>query len=489
MASVSHIIDAIQKRCCPVTEENLLQHCPVCGKESTHLCLIPMLFDEIDRAREEASRTNLSTKRGKKRQNATISRLNPQIKQEGGYEEPVGKTSPLDGGELRIGRWTVEETEYCDKLIKLFEGGLLPIPDGTKLNDFLSSMLKSKQARLTKKMKNARLSAREYKKTTGFIVDNQEARFFSRLEANFFASIKCNMERSEIRFHMQREWRELYSAFCLRIGQRLDGDRWLSTVEEMDRRSSIQKDAARIARRKERMGLALGQDKLNSQNGVFIDGDSAGSDSEEICRKKRRITTSPRPGKSAVSPFVNRVIEYAQFHRIPFEHADAWVPSFAPQSGGPLADSKQRSRLFFAGAATADAKVPTSGGPSVPLTDDEHFDFVSFGEYSQKFSFEEGCGLPGRVYSSGVASWEQGIQKAPKVSFERIGGASQWDINTVLCVPVPSPNVGRIVVVLYSKYDRLKDEKMVHRITQELTKVRFCIFFPVRCVVLTLKCS
>ena len=56
--------------------------------------------------------------------------------------------------ELRTGRWTNEETAYCDKLISKFMTGRLPLPEGAKLNEFLSQMLKSKQSRLTKKMKN-----------------------------------------------------------------------------------------------------------------------------------------------------------------------------------------------------------------------------------------------------------------------------------------------------------------------------------------------
>jgi hypothetical protein len=117
-----------------------------------------MAFMEIDQAQAEAAKTDLSDKRGKKRKNATIARLNPNAKDSVDAEEK-GKTSAGESTELRTGRWTTEETAYCDKLIELFEGGFLPLPDGTKLNDFLASMLKSKQSRLTKKMKNARLSA------------------------------------------------------------------------------------------------------------------------------------------------------------------------------------------------------------------------------------------------------------------------------------------------------------------------------------------
>jgi bHLH-MYC and R2R3-MYB transcription factors N-terminal len=99
---------------------------------------------------------------------------------------------------------------------------------------------------------------------------------------------------------------------------------------------------------------------------------------------------------------------------------------------------------------------------------------MSFGEYSEKFSFEIGCGLPGRVYSSGVASWEQGIQNAPLQQFERSGGATQWGIQTVLGIPIPSPSAGRIVILFYSTEDRPRDLKLVNRITDLITKVRHC---------------
>jgi hypothetical protein len=41
----------------------------------------------------------------------------------------------------------------------------------------------------------------------------------------------------------------------------------------------------------------------------------------------------------------------------------------------------------------------------------------------------------------------------------------------VLGIPIPSPNVGRIVILLYSRHDRIRDPEMVRRITEELTKV------------------
>jgi hypothetical protein len=196
--------------------------------------------------------------------------------------------------------------------------------------------------------------------------------------------------------------------------------------------------------------------------------------------EKRQKTGKERSLKDFSSPFVGKVIQYIQRHQLPFEHIDAWVPSFVSQpdegADGPGASSgDQHCRLCFAGFASTDVQIPDEGGGPQKLTNQEQFDLLSFGEYSSKFSFDVGCGLPGRVYSTGICSWEQGVENAPSHQFERCGGAAQWGIKTVLGVPIPSPNVGRVVILLYSRYDRQRDPEMVRRVTEELTKVRLSI--------------
>ena len=488
------------QRCLPLSDAHPLATCPICQSPFRIIWLMPMSFLEIDEAKAAAAKMAPSGKRGKRRMDATIARLNPNATlapSTSGSSGSAPSTEEKGTGEnsdLRTGRWTTEETAYCDQLIDKFEQGHLPIVDGIKLNDFLSSMLKSKQSRLTKKMKNARLSARCYKRTAGFIKEDKEARAFSEAESSFFDSISCSLEKSEIKFHMQKEWRELYSSYCVSIGQKLDADAWLTSVEEMDRRASEAKDAARMARRKVMMGYALSQDSVNPERGVFIEPNAPTDSSSNFCSSpsaglavapldaadqatKRRKLSFARARSFSSSPFVGKVVEFLQRYNVPFEHVDAWVPSFVPQQPGSsdnnagASTGEQKCRLCFAGSATTETIIPPEGGPAVPLTSDEHFDLVSFGEYSQKFSFDLGCGLPGRVYSSGVASWEQGIQKAPSAQFERCGGASQWSIQTVLGIPVPSPNVGRVVVLLYSRHDRPRDQETVNRISSALSKV------------------
>ncbi len=477
-----------------MTPNQPLASCPSCHGRVQSVYLMPMDFSEIDQARMAAASMAPSSKRGKKRKNATIARLNPSNSLGGNGTDDSG-----DGSDLRTGRWTTEETEYCDKLISAYERGELPISEGVKLNDFLATMLKSKQSRLTKKMKNAKLSAKTYKPQSGYVRDDEDAKKFSQLEVAFYESIQCDMERAEIRFHMQKEWREYFSSYCVSMGQKLDANAWLSSAEELDRRASQAKDAARMARRKVMMGYALTQDAMNPERGVFIEksimtdghrsdqvlssGNSAMNTITTMANmssfsQKNKDASTRRSIKDFSSPFVGRVIQYIEKHHLPFEHIDAWVPSFVSHNEEPNKMEEpmnldQKCRLCFAGYASTDTEVPTGGGRPTPLSSNVKFDLFSFGEYSSKFSFDVGCGLPGRVYSSGICSWEQGVENAPSHQFERCGGAAQWGVKTVLGVPIPSPNVGRIVMLLYSRNDRTRDPEMVRRITEELTKVCF----------------
>ena len=286
---------------------------------------------------------------------------------------------------------------------------------------------------------------------------------------------------------------------------------WLASVEELEARQSMQKDAARMVRRKVMMGQALTSDSLNSfQRGVYIDvpmdaTNSQGSTMSNLATTAAAATSSDtdssleknpavmpghlllelaksdrNPMKHYASPFIARILQFIHRHKIPFEHVDVWVPSFVNTSmdgGGPSDVGagpgviQQHCRLCFAGCGTTETKIPSIGGQAVHLSQEERFNLLAFGDYSQKFSFDVGCGLPGRVYSTGVASWEQGIQNAPPEQFERSGGAAQWGIQTVLGIPIASRSVGRIVVLFYSVFDRDRNLVIVSRLSEDLHKV------------------
>jgi hypothetical protein len=451
-----------------------------CNRPTSGLELFPMSFREIDEARKaSASLPNAQKGKGRKRKGAPGD--SSDIESKGVYVS-----------ERRTGRWTTEETAYCDKLIAKFESGELPVTNGIKLNEFLGNMLKSKQSRLTKKMKNAKLSSRTFERLAGGLLDTNEAREFSELEDLFFQSIQCHVERAEIKFHMQRDWREQFSQFCIAVGQPLDADAWLGSVEEMDRRASQAKDAARMARRKLMMGFALKTDCKNPDQGVFIEKTESdertaegvmgmeGADENEqremlslLAEEAKNGVHSDINGKSSLlhsAPFLSKTIAYLRRHNVPFEHVDLWVPSFVPMEDiSGVAPSN--CRLCYAGSATVEEVVGGDGKTRKPLSFEDQFNLYAFGDYSQKFSFDVGCGLPGRVYESGCPTWEQSVHNAPHHHFERCGGALQWGMKTVLGIPIASPNVGRVVVILYSIHDRAKDQDMVGRLSEEFTRV------------------
>lgn len=479
------------QRCIPLNPGGPLELCPLCNKETSGLVLFPMCFREVDEA-QRAAATVLSPSNGRGRKRKKSDKEAGDVSSGGNTTaNTMDSMNPLSSfAERRTGRWTNEEMAYCDKLIAKFGEGELPLSGSVKLNEFLGNMLKSKQSRLTKKMKNAKLSTRTFQRTTGFL-DFAEAREFSELEESFFLSITDPLERAEVKFHMQKEWREQFSRVCAAVGQPLDADAWLSSVEEMDRRASKARDAARMTKRKLMMGVALRADTRNLQEGVFIEKtvaetrvaeavESVGTDDKDFERemfmmladeKNFGISLDSHEQSSLLhsAPFLAKVTAHLQRHSVPFEHVDLWVPSFVP---GDNSQGDTACRLCYAGNSTTDKLTAEDGSSSRLLSSDEKFNFFSFGDYSQKFSFNVGCGLPGRVYESGRPTWEQSVNNAPDHHFERCGGADQWGIKTVVGIPVASPNVGRIVVVLYSCFDRFKDEDLVTRLSEEFTRVR-----------------
>jgi len=469
---VTHCLTVINQRCFRLPPNPPLVLCPFCNNATSGIALVPMSFTEIDEARKAAAAA--PAKKGRKRK---------------GDKDQDPDHNFGDPSDRRTGRWTADEVAYCDKLSEKFTSGELPVEEKTKLNEFLGNMLKSKQSRLTKKMKNASLSQKCFQRTTGCIVDPNDARAFARLEEGFFMAIQSLVERAEMRFHVQKEWRELFSTYCVALGQPLDADEWLGSVEEMDRRAAQARENARNAKRRVMMSNALTHDTRNSESGVFIDrmqtgvSDALSADDlmsllsggkQSSGASKRRV-----PGRTYDhgSPFLSKVVDYVQRNGVPFEHIDVWVPSFVPPDGSGEASSEAKCRLCFAGCATTEFKVANMGGsdssqgpPPELLTPQEQVSLFGFGEYSQKFSFNVGCGLPGRVYQSGIPTWEQSVQNAPHHHFERCGGAMQWGVKTVVGLPIPSPNVGRIVVVLYSCLDRPKNHDLVGKLCEEFAE-------------------
>merc|ERR550539_752934 len=111
------------------------------------------------------------------------------------------------------------------------------------------------------------------------------------------------------------------------------------------------------------MGIALDQDTQNPDQGVFIERSTTQNSSTGLSESLpfeqddflSLLTDKPVPaigrtnggntkGRSNqilgenrhywhyASPFLGKVISYIQRHGCPFEHVDAWVPSFVPDN-------------------------------------------------------------------------------------------------------------------------------------------------------------
>jgi hypothetical protein len=431
-------------------------------------------------------------------------------------------------------------------------------------------MLKSKQSRLAKKMKHARLSTKYFHPASGCVSDPAAAAELSRLERDFVGSVPDPVERSEVSFHMGREWREHLANRCQAMRVRFDGRAWLSSVEDMERRLAFEKERHRLARRRFMMGKAMERDARDVGallgQGVFVDDADDGGEGFELVVEKSvsnsiqagrsswemgctTALSSPypspmlggyRPGPPSSSsgghgggadgmrhhgggagggsaragrgedpsvgscwtenepnfkhaaPFLSGIASYIERNGVPFEHVDVWVPS-VEEGGGGIVDERD-FRLRFGGSVTMGVQIVsgdaatgsgdvcpdpghfvnhTSGGVGGPprrasLSSEDKFNLSLFGDYSQKFSFKSGCGLPGRIFKSGIPAWEQFVCQAPSDLFERRGGAMQFGLKTAVGMPIDSPNVGRVVLVLYSKHDRAKDEGLVSRMMCDL---------------------
>ena len=543
-----------------------IQVCPSCNTGASGLEIIPLSFAELDRVQRGVSQktrmmgsnsTGLLAEGGgggmggvgESHQEAGKKRSSSEL--ELSSMTAMSSSKCYDPSIPRTGRWTDEELAFRDTIIGHFLEGSLPLSNGLKLNDFLSCILKSKQSRLTKKMKHAKLSTKYFRIKNGYIQDVIKAKEFSEQEFNFFNCVSDPVERSEIQFHMQREWREHLAERCKYLRIMFDADKWLQSVDQMDRRVVLEMNRSRMNKRRMLMGKALETDVTDSIPGVFINQENNRTDDslfvDDGDTLKERMTNSDLNGESGdfgeflmsmmqdggssnhakksdsqtsdpnfryAAPFLAATTSYMERNLIPFEHVDLWVPSFVPPSldkelgsapqmadygsgataMAPGSNDSEACRLSFAGSATLNVQVvdsPNSSNSTAslanleekqqevrksvsPLSADEIFNFSMYGDYSEKFSFNVGCGLPGRVFKTGIAAWEQFVSDAPSYMFERRGGAMQFGVKTALGLPIESPNVGRIVLVMYSRHNREKDEDLVNRVVKDMKLFNPC---------------
>lgn len=218
------------------------------------IAILPLRFDELERA-NELRRNGIGNDPSNGPPGSTRKNSN-------------GSDSPE-----RTGRWTDEEIAYVDYLVSAFDQGTLPLPHGIKLNEFLGDMLICKSSRLTKKMKNAKLSTRSFAlcspQTHSQRIDFQT---LSNLQEKFLQSVTSEPTQLELRFNLTKQWRTHFSNLCVQVGYPyLEAREWVSSLEEMERRTSSAEEVIRKVRRK-RMSLAVHTDASNSTSSSNFTG-------------------------------------------------------------------------------------------------------------------------------------------------------------------------------------------------------------------------
>lgn len=499
--------------------------------------LFPMAFGDLERAvelRKQCAQAAATASRGKRtrEEHDTDDSLYHQIQAESSYLLLSHTSGSRDNHNHRTGRWSTEEVGYVDQLVASFDTGSLPLPHGVKLNEFLGDMLLCKSSRLTKKMKNAKLSTRSFAlQNTVIRVSGDYCTSLSSLQDKFLQSITSEPMQLELKFNMTKLWRTNFSNLCLQVGyDLLDARDWLSSLEEMERRASDADELIRKARRR-RMGLALRQDVGQTANqGVFIGGvpargaviePAAVPSSSEIIpatllvvrpsSKKIEGNAFARPDEDTAD-FLANVLEIgpgcgrqrflSEDFSIgiedlvdPLNLVSQMNPAPANSLGdcGPFLEKVvqyiENENLPF---EHIDVWVPSFLPGDVSSSESKNeeslrlfhaghatrsdintalsFQLHEYGIYSANFSFAPGHGLPGRVYNSGEASWECNVYNADPSHFERAGGAKVYGIRTAVGVPLDTAVVGRIIVALYSTKEIKKDELQLQQFATDFAK-------------------
>ena len=111
--------------------------------------------------------------------------------------------------QIRNGRWTPEEVEFVEMLMKMFNQGTLSIPNGISLNNFLRSIFLCKGTRPRKKIKNANFCTRLYDvftNTSSSGVSRDDYASLSKLQHAFIQSIEVEDDRNLLSFSLKRMW-------------------------------------------------------------------------------------------------------------------------------------------------------------------------------------------------------------------------------------------------------------------------------------------
>lgn len=377
--------------------------------------------------------------------------------------------------QIRNGRWTSEEVAFIDFLIKTFREGLLAVPNGISLNNFLRSIFLCKGTRLRKKIKNANFCTRLYKISTRTQQNNENSKLISKLQDDFIRSIEAEDDRYLFTFSMRRMWSTHFFNFCVQIGfESIDPKDWLDSIESIEKQVLAAKESKKKRERRYRVdNFVLKTDKPHSpghhggvikwsNNEDFKQSENPGpfSPREMIPFEIRKplddletmsevsfgqSTNAFEQGNEDSSPPTKRVRTDGKIDDAlilpPHDDDDVsllaqkmgdWSPfvrkvsTFIKNENMPF----QYFDVWFASSQETSNNANQVEKNTVLYhvghcaRDDIEsiwslYHMNQFGKYSSTFSFEPGVGLPGRVFESGSPTWDDSLQNTCFKNFPR----------------------------------------------------------------------
>ena len=418
----------------------------------------------------------------------------------------------------RTGRWTDEETALADYLIEAFDGGKLLVEHGLKLNEFLADILLCKSSRLTKKMKNAKLSARSYKYESP--MPKLDVATLATIEQSFVESITNDVAKCEMKFNLARFWRARIANLCFQIGNTIvESEDWMSSVEKLEARAVEAEENLRKARRR-RIGMSTEAMRRRSSE---VSLPAMKKMKAENAPSGGVTTTNAVPLKNAdISPLLGPFPDHPEHDVGDFDIGIMDIGEAKMHPGEDEHDGDDYSKILEDLASEGSGSHQDEAPPTVPAernygsfleeiclymernhlpfqhadvwVPSEHQDGVQprvkllsagsatrrdlnpnvakklgeFGQYSSTFSFLEGIGVPGRVFVSGKPAWERHVDHPDSKVFKRANGAKALGVQTALGIPIATKTLGYIVVVFYSINDVALHEELVSRCTADL---------------------
>lgn len=501
--------------------------CPACSGTVRGIHVVPLSFEALKRsvqlrvAEAKASGAKpcdgTSSTSGNKRDRSDSEVCQLEVEAAQVVFSQGNSSSSSDADSRRTGRWTDEELEYVDHLLKAFDKGQLPLSHGTKLANFLGSALLCKATRLTKKMKNAKLGIRNFAIQPATLQTNansDEASVMKVLQDRFVMSLPSEYSRLELEYNLSMHWRTCFSDLCVQVGYpHLDGSSFISSLEEYERLAANAEEGVRVVRRRRLAGgfTRVDQPTLGVESssirpsigptsfsgGSFLPASKLeGTESEDIeplgmsghdghlddivddfilNHDQEDLNHSfmigmfeaEETGENALSTGrLDRAASSAKTARNPFLEV---IAKYLEELDLPFQHADTWVPSLVSEDSDAGVRLLQAGSVTRQDQDAARWSaFENFGRYSESFSFAPGKGLVGRAYTSGKIMWEFGLNKLDPDFFHRAGGAEEYGVRTAVAMPFSTPGVGRMVVVLYSCTHIPEDAALSDQIAQEL---------------------